>query len=54
VPDVPNDVLEPRSTWPDPDAYDKQAQKLASMFRDNFRQFADQVSPEVRGAGPAV
>jgi phosphoenolpyruvate carboxykinase (ATP) len=52
VPDVPNEVLRPRETWEDPSAYDAQAQKLATMFQDNFRQFADNVSEGVRNAGP--
>lgn len=54
VPDVPNDVLMPRNTWSDPAAYDEQAAKLAAMFVENFRQFADEVSDEVRQAGPNV
>lgn len=35
-PDVPAEVLDPRNTWADKDAYDAQAEKLRSMFRDNF------------------
>ncbi|GAB4577398.1 MAG: phosphoenolpyruvate carboxykinase (ATP) [Anaerolineales bacterium] len=53
-PDVPDEVLNPRNTWADKAAYDAQAQKLASMFRENFKTFADQVTPEVRAAGPRV
>ena len=45
-------VLRARDTWSDPAAYDAQAQKLAGMFRQNFQKFADQVSEEVRAAGP--
>lgn len=30
-------VLNPRSTWADPDAYDASAVKLRDMFRENFR-----------------
>ncbi len=52
-PDVPPEVLQPRSTWQEPQAYDAQAQKLAGMFKENFEQFAEDVSEEVRGAGPA-
>ena len=54
VPNVPTEVLNPRSTWADKAAYDRQAQKLANMFRDNFTQFADQVSAGVRDAGPSA
>ena len=52
VPDVPDQVLDPRNTWKDKSAYDAQANKLADMFTDNFSKFADQVSEEVRSAGP--
>ena len=51
-PNVPSEVLNPRNTWADPVAYDSQAQALAGMFIDNFKAFADEVSPEVRMAGP--
>ena len=52
VPDVPSEVLDPRSTWSDGAAYDAQAGKLAGMFRENFTKFAEQVSEGVRQAGP--
>ena len=52
VPDVPREVLTPRGTWADGAAYDAAAAKVAKMFNDNFAKFADQVSAEVRGAGP--
>ncbi len=51
-PGVPDEVLDPRSTWDDPAAYDRQAARLAAMFSENFRQFADQTSPEVRAVDP--
>ena len=51
-PDVPAAFLDPRSTWPDPAAYDRMAAKLAAMFRDNFAAYADGVDPAVAAAGP--
>ena len=51
-PGVPAEVLWPRDTWADRDAYDAQARKLASMFVENFKQFEDRVSDGVRAAGP--
>ncbi len=54
VPGVPDDVLLPRNTWPDPAIYDAQAHKLAELFRKNFTQFAEQVHAAVREAGPRV
>jgi phosphoenolpyruvate carboxykinase (ATP) len=52
VPGVPDDVLQPRNTWPKPAQYDEQAKKLADMFRENFKRFAPEVSEAVRAAGP--
>jgi phosphoenolpyruvate carboxykinase (ATP) len=54
VPGVPAEVLWPRDTWPDPEAFDRQARLLARMFADNFRQFDDGVSEAIRAAGPRV
>ena len=51
-PDVPAEVLQPRATWHDPQAYDAQAQQLAGMFVENFQQFTQDVSDEIRAAGP--
>jgi len=52
VPGVPSEVLDPRSTWPDPAAYDEAAKKLARMFAENIKRYADLLSPEVLAAGP--
>lgn len=49
---VPDDVLNPRNTWSDGAAYDAQAAKLAKMFVENFKQFEDGVTADVRAAGP--
>jgi len=53
-PDVPGDVLNPRTTWPNPADYDAQAAKLARMFVDNFKTFEGGVTEAVRAAGPRV
>ena len=50
VPDVPDDVLNPRNAWPDAAAYDAQARKLAGLFAQNFKQFEAHVEPAVRAA----
>jgi phosphoenolpyruvate carboxykinase (ATP) len=52
VPGVPSEVLDPRNTWEDKEAYDAQARKLAEMFRENFDRYADEVSDEVKAAAP--
>jgi len=51
VPNVPATVLDPRSTWLDPAAYDVQAHKLAAMFRANIEKFGP-VAQLLRSAGP--
>ncbi|MCV0403726.1 MAG: phosphoenolpyruvate carboxykinase (ATP) [Chloroflexi bacterium] len=54
VPGVPDEILRPRDTWPDPAAYDAKARELARMFADNFADYADGVSQSVREAGPRI
>jgi phosphoenolpyruvate carboxykinase (ATP) len=51
VPGVESSLLDPRSTWRDPHAYDAKARELAQMFRDNFEKFSD-VDADVAAAGP--
>jgi phosphoenolpyruvate carboxykinase (ATP) len=53
VPGVERRLLDPRSTWRDPEAYDRKARELALMFRENFERFAD-AGDDVRHAGPRV
>ncbi|MGH7587677.1 MAG: phosphoenolpyruvate carboxykinase (ATP), partial [Gemmatimonadota bacterium] len=50
-PAVPEKVLDPRSTWDDPDAYDAKARELAGRFEENFVKFAG-VPEQIAAAGP--
>jgi phosphoenolpyruvate carboxykinase (ATP) len=52
VPNVPDEVLNPRNTWEDKAAFDEQIRKLAGMFVKNFEQFADQTPADIRAAAP--
>lgn len=52
VPEVPTEILMPRNTWSDPAEYDKQAARLVGMFKENFKQFEDLVTDEIKAAGP--
>jgi phosphoenolpyruvate carboxykinase (ATP) len=51
---VPTEVLVPRNTWADKEAYDIKAKKLAEMFIKNFEQFSDEASDELLAAAPKV
>jgi phosphoenolpyruvate carboxykinase (ATP) len=51
-PGVPDNVLDPRGTWPDAGKYDEQARRLARMFIENFKTFEGDVAPSVKEAGP--
>jgi phosphoenolpyruvate carboxykinase (ATP) len=51
-PGVPTEILEPRSSWPDPNVYDAQARELADRFVENFTRFPA-VDAAIRAGGPA-
>ena len=51
---VPSDVLIPRNTWKDKDAFDATAKKLAHLFAANFKEYESQASEAIRGAGPRI
>jgi phosphoenolpyruvate carboxykinase (ATP) len=53
-PGVPSEVLWPRNTWSDQQAYDRQARHLAHLFAENFTKFADSAMPETVAAGPRL
>ena len=50
-PDVPAEVLNPRSTWKDKDAYDATAADLTRRFANNFKQFEDKVDAKSESRG---
>ena len=51
-PNVPSEILRPRSTWSHAADYDAQAGTLAGMFTKNFKMFESEADVEVVGAGP--
>jgi phosphoenolpyruvate carboxykinase (ATP) len=52
-PDVPTEILNPRTAWPDPAAYEAQARRLAARFHENFVRFP-RADAAIRAAGPRV
>jgi len=53
-PEVPAEMLAPRNTWSDKAAYDAQAKKVATLFRESFKKFEAQASADVRAGGPKI
>ena len=51
-PGVPAEILVPQNTWEDKEAYAAGAVKLAELFRENFKIYADGASEEILAAGP--
>jgi phosphoenolpyruvate carboxykinase (ATP) len=52
-PNVPSDILIPRNTWQEKDAYDIAAKRLARLFVENFKKFKD-IPKEIVEAGPRI
>jgi phosphoenolpyruvate carboxykinase (ATP) len=53
-PNVPADILNPKNTWQDKDAYDEKAKYLAGLFIKNFEKYSSGVSPEVIASAPKI
>jgi phosphoenolpyruvate carboxykinase (ATP) len=47
---VEDRLLDPRRTWADAGAYDRQAAKLVQMFADNFAQYVPYIDEDVKAA----
>ncbi len=53
-PNVPDEVLDPSSSWGDKKEYDRRYKDLAMRFKQNFGKFIDGTPQEVIDAGPKV
>ncbi len=51
---VPSDILNPKSTWANKEAYDAKAMELANSFKKNFKKFEDNSNNEILSGGPIV
>jgi phosphoenolpyruvate carboxykinase (ATP) len=54
VPGVDDSLLDPQSTWRDPEQYDVKARELAELFAENFAKRFGDVDQRIRAAGPRV
>ncbi|PRY90644.1 phosphoenolpyruvate carboxykinase (ATP) [Mongoliibacter ruber] len=51
-PNVPVDVLSPRATWSDREAYDKKARELGTEFIKNFEKYSDYATEDILAGAP--
>jgi len=49
---VPSEILVPKNTWNDKNAFDATANKLASLFASNFKKYESDASEAIKSAGP--
>jgi len=54
VPGVPTEILDPRNTWADKEAYDRTANSLAEKFVTNFQKYAEFANEEILAGAPRV
>lgn len=53
-PDVPSELLSARETWQDDEGFYKMSNKLARMFKDNFKKFESYANEEIMAGAPKV
>ena len=53
-PNVPDDLLDPASSWPSTEEYMKKYRSLAIRFINNFKKFGDRTPEEVIESGPKI
>lgn len=51
---VPTEVLNPRNTWSDQEAYDEKAKYLGGLFIKNFEKYAAGVTEDILAAAPKI
>ena len=51
---VPSDLLNPKNTWIDKEAYDQKANALAELFIHNFEKYKSKADDEMLAAAPKM
>lgn len=51
---VSDNILNPKANWENKEEYEKTAAKLASLFIENFKQYADYASDGIKSASPKL
>eukprot|EP00921_Rhytidocystis_pertsovi_P008626 GHVQ01014076.1.p1 GENE.GHVQ01014076.1~~GHVQ01014076.1.p1 ORF type:complete len:637 (-),score=88.49 GHVQ01014076.1:971-2881(-) len=51
---VPSEVLMPYRSWPDGAAFETSQNKLAGLFKENFKYYEDKSTADIRNAGPQL
>lgn len=51
---IPDELLVPKNTWANKEAYDRQSRKLAQLFQKNFEKYKEGSSQAIINAGPIL
>jgi phosphoenolpyruvate carboxykinase (ATP) len=53
-PEVPSEILNPKNTWEDKNAYDVKANELSKSFIENFKKFESYANEEILSGAPTI
>ncbi|MCA1927967.1 MAG: phosphoenolpyruvate carboxykinase (ATP), partial [Calditerrivibrio sp.] len=54
IPELPQEILNPRNSWEDKAKYDETIKKLAIDFNENFKKYSDNVSKDILLGAPKI
>lgn len=54
IPGVNPDILNPAKTWKSQEEYQEALDKVAHMFKDNFKKFENDATDFVKSGGPQI